>query len=200
MNTAHPDLSALWESMVLTDSARFAAPCAAIQLAQSRYSAVEARTGVPWIVIGCLHQRESSGNFNCHLSNGDPLTGRTVHVPAGRPTAGCPPFPWEESAVDALSYEGLAGLKWDLLSTLYRIERFNGLGYRQHGIYSPYLWAGTNHYAQGKYASDGVYEDHISDHQPGCAGMLSVLRYQAPHLATHPSFWQRAEAAIERIL
>ena len=199
MNPATPDLAALWDSMELTDLPRFIAPRNAIQRGKSRYAAVEARTGVPWMVIGCLHQRESGGDFTCHLHNGDPLTARTVHVPAGRPIEGNPPFPWEESAVDALHYEGLAGLNWiDLPSTLYRIERFNGLGYRSEGIFSPYLWAGTNHYTYGKFDEDDHFDPSEVDQQPGCAGMLSVLGY-GPSSPSVPSFWQRVAAALDRI-
>ena len=173
-----PDLKALWDSMIFT-SLRFAEPVAAIKAASARYQAVEGTTGVPWQIIGCLHQRESDGNFRTHLHNGDPLTARTVHVPAGRPLNGVPPFTWEFSSRDALSQAGLCGLtNWtDIATALYRIERFNGLGYRPHDILSPYLWAGTNHYSSGKFASDGVYEHTLIDAQPGCAGMLSLLGY-----------------------
>src|SRR5437870_4838633 len=36
---------------------------------------------------------------------GDPLTPRTTHEPKGRPSAGNPPFAWEDSAADALAFD-----------------------------------------------------------------------------------------------
>ena len=98
---------------------------------QARYETVSAATGVPWFVIGIIHSLEGSSNFKTHLHNGDPLTARTIHVPKGRPITGQPPFTWEDSAVDALKFDNLAGsTKWSLPSTLFRLEGFNGFGYR----------------------------------------------------------------------
>ena len=173
-----PDLKALWDSMVIT-SHRFADPVAAISIAEARYQAVEKNTGVPWQIIGCLHQREGSGDFSTHLHNGDSLRARTVHVPEGRPIDGNPPFEWEFSACDALAYDNLSGLTgWDNIAiALYRIERFNGLGYRSHGINSPYLWAGTNHYSVGKFDADSHFDPTEVDQQPGCAGLLKLLGF-----------------------
>ena len=72
------------------------------------------------------------------MHNGDPLTGRTVHVPAGRPITGDPPFPWDASSIDALKGFGLDNLNSDdLTSTLNAIERSNGIGYRARGVSSP---------------------------------------------------------------
>src|SRR5690349_17054127 len=62
---------------------------------QSRYQSVADSTRVPWYVIGVIHSMEAGLSFKCHLHNGDPLNARTIHVPAGRPAAGDPPFTWE---------------------------------------------------------------------------------------------------------
>src|SRR5262245_54230899 len=62
---------------------------------KDRYKLLEAQTNVPWYFIGLLHLRESDCDFNTHLHNGDPLTARTVHVPAGRPLQGKAPFTFE---------------------------------------------------------------------------------------------------------
>ena len=69
---------------------------------QSRYTAVAGEVGIPWYVVATIHSMEASLDFTRHLHNGDPLTARTVQVPAGRPTTGAPPFTWEASASDAL--------------------------------------------------------------------------------------------------
>ncbi|MFG1359250.1 hypothetical protein [Xanthobacter pseudotagetidis] len=51
---------------------------------RARYAAVEAACGVPWFVVGLIHNLEASGSFRAHLHNGDPLTARTVREPASR--------------------------------------------------------------------------------------------------------------------
>ena len=173
-----PDFADLWGSMVVTDPDRFSHVVPRIQAAIGRYARVSDATGVPWQVIAVLHEREASGNFQCHLHNGDPLTARTVHVPKGYPLHGEPPFSWEESAQDALALDGLSGRSdWSLPVTLDRIERYNGLGYRKRNLLSPYLWAGTNHECPGKFVKDGAFELIARDMQPGCAPLLKLLGY-----------------------
>src|SRR5215471_1872154 len=137
---------------------------------ESRYKGVEAATGVPWFFIGALHMRESSCNFNTHLHNGDPLTARTTHVPAGRPSAGSPPFTWEQSAIDALQLKGFDDIpSWAIERMLYSAEIYNGTGYVNKGENSPYVWAGTNHEQKGKYVADGKYDPNAEDTQLGIA-------------------------------
>lgn len=140
-----------------------------------RYEAVTAAQGVPWHVIAVIHNMESGQRFSAHLHNGDPLTARTVHVPAGRPKTGQPPFSWEDSAADALGMKGLgAGTDWTLAGTLYQIERYNGFGYRQYHphVLSPYLWSFSNHYTRGKYTADGTWSDTATSAQCGAAVLL----------------------------
>lgn len=62
---------------------------------------------MPWYFIAAVHLRESSFQVDRHLHNGDPLTGRTVQVPAGRPPVGDPPHTFEQSASDALTLKKL---------------------------------------------------------------------------------------------
>ena len=81
-------LSQLWDSMEITESFRFREPVDEIKAARSRYERVSGITLVPWQVIGVIHSREADCDFHCHLHNGDPLTGRTIHVPKGRPLEG----------------------------------------------------------------------------------------------------------------
>lgn len=142
-----------------------------------RYEPVVKATGVPWFFLGIVHMLEAAGKFTGHLHNGDPLTARTKNVPKGRPEGGQPPFTWEESAIDALTMQGLAGtgqkrLKWGLTDILERMERYNGLGYRTKGLASPYLWAGSQHYTKGKYVADGRYDPNAVSKQIGGAVIL----------------------------
>ncbi|MEY9754072.1 hypothetical protein [Bradyrhizobium yuanmingense] len=142
--------------------------------AKKRYQAVEAKTGVPWAVIAVIHERESSQNWGRSLAQGDPWNRVSVHVPAGRG-----PFnSWEEAAIDALvnCHPHLARRKdWSLAGVLIGLELYNGLGYANKGVPSPYLWAGTNQYKSGKYVRDGLYDSSHVDQQLGCVAMLKSM-------------------------
>jgi len=140
-----------------------------------RYEDVGGRLSVPWFCIGVIHNMEASLDFSKHLHNGDPLAACTVHVPAGRPKRGTPPFSWEESATDALMMRGLEKISdWSLASTLYQIEGYNGWGYRLYHshVLSPYLWGFSCHYTSGKYVADGTWSDIAKSSQCGAAVLL----------------------------
>ena len=143
-----------------------------------RYKKVSRQAGVPWQVIGIIHQLECSGSFTKHLHNGDPLWERTKQVPAGRPQSAT--WTWESSAVDALKYDRLDKVDWsDLEAALTAIEKYNGLGYERKGLPSPYLWSGTNFYTKGKYVRDGVYDPEAVSKQVGAAVLLKQLSWKA---------------------
>ena len=131
--------------------------------------------GIPPEFIACLYMRESDMDFKGHLHNGDPLTARTVNVPAGRPKAdpkNGSSYTFEESAIDALIYEGFdKWTDWSVAGVIYCFEKYNGWGYLRRGKVSPYVWSGSTIYQSGKFTSDGVYNDSVVDKQMG-AGML----------------------------
>jgi lysozyme family protein len=143
------------------------------------YQAVERLTRVPWFAIAVIHSLEAGGDFNCHLHNGDPLTARTVHYPPGRPASGNPPFSWEQSATDALEFDGLTAVTdWSVEHLAYMLEAFNGFGYRTNhpNVKSPYLWSYSNHYTKGKYVGDGQWSDTAVSAQ--CGAMVLLKRLQ----------------------
>ncbi len=143
---------------------------------KERYQPIVDATGVPYYIIGLIHLRESNFNFNTHLHNGDPLTGRTYRVPAGRPLKGSPPFTFEESAIDALRQKGYDKITdWSIERIAYILEKYNGFGYVSRGINSPYLWAGTDNYTRGKYVRDHVFSASTVDTQLGTMGILKVI-------------------------
>lgn len=128
---------------------------------------------IPWQFVAVVHYMECNFSFKHHLHNGDSLLRRTTHVPAGRPVTGKPPFTFEESAIDALIYQGLhLVMNWGIPFMLYKLEAYNGYGYRGHGINSPYLWAGSNHYTKGKYIADHVFSKTAVSSQIGAALIL----------------------------
>lgn len=146
--------------------------------ARARYANVGDELNVPWYVVGVIHNMEGSLNFATHLHNGDPLSARTVQVPAGRPHKGSPPFTWEASAVDALKLQGYdSWADWSIPGMLFKWERYNGWGYRNHhpDVKSPYLWSFTNQYDRGKYVKDGIWDPDAVSKQVGAACVLRRL-------------------------
>lgn len=168
----------MWNSAKFTRSSRINAQAEKIIANKARYDAVSKKTGVPWDVIGVIHYRESSGSFSGVLHNGQKIIGtgkKTTIVPKGRG-----PFSkWEDAAVDALMncapYAG-KNKDWSIAGTLDILERYNGLGYRNKGVPSPYLWSGTDQYKKGKYVADGKYDPNHVDKQLGAAPILMKIR------------------------
>jgi lysozyme family protein len=149
------------------------------------YDAIAVRTGVPMAFTGPVHNRESGLRIDRHLHNGDPLAARTVHVPAGRPANGMPPFTFIDSAVDALTMPPHALQKvgvWSLERILYEAEKYNGWGYLGK-TNSPYLWAGTSEHTAGKFVADHVYDPAAVDKQLGCVPVLKALAELDPSIA-----------------
>jgi len=171
-----PGYCSLFASARLTMQVETSAIARQITAARGRYRSVELKTGVPWYLTGIIHSLECGLDFNRHLFNGDSLTARTVNNPAGQPRDGAPPFPWEFSTVRALQYDGLdKWTQWDVPGICYCLEKYNGFGYRAHEIHSPYLWGGSNHYASGKFTSDGQFNPDVRTDQIGGAVLLKFL-------------------------
>lgn len=179
-DTLAPDYCRLWRALAVRAERRADALAMArrILAGAERYRAVERICEVPWYVVGIIHALEADLSWTCHLHNGDPLVARTVHVPAGRPLAGSPPYSWEESAIDAMDYDRLSEVTdWSIPRIAYELEGYNGWGYRRYhpDVLSPYLWAGSAHYAGGKYASDGRWDGSLVSGQIGAMVLLRAL-------------------------
>lgn len=167
-----------WNAAKFTRSTQIEKQAAKIRSSKARYETVAAKTGVPWDVIAVIHYRESINNFAGVLHNGQKIIGtgkKTTLVPKGRG-----PFStWEQAAIDALMncapYVG-KNRDWSLGNTLDLLERYNGLGYGNKGVPSPYLWAGTDQYVKGKYVADGKFDPNHVDQQLGVAAILIALR------------------------
>jgi lysozyme family protein len=132
-----------------------------------KYAAVERSTGVPAVMVAMIHARENAqdlGKFKSYLGNGQPLNRKTTIVPRGRG----PWTSWEAGAIDAIKLQKLDDhRKWDLVEVMYECERYNGFGYRNRRINTPYIWAGTNHYKKGKFVRDGVFDPNTVAKNPG---------------------------------
>lgn len=142
---------------------------------QYRSIAQQVNKDMPWWLVGVIHHMECGLSFGKHLHNGDSLAHRTVRVPVGRPAKGNPPFTFEESALDALRGEGFGTMQdWSVAHVLFRLEGYNGYGYRLYHptVKSPYLWAGTYHYTKGKYVADGKFKADAVSEQLGIAAIV----------------------------
>jgi lysozyme family protein len=178
------ELRRIWKAATIKPSRLPAidSVCKRILENKERYEEVEKNTGVPWPVVAAWHYRESNLNFNTHLHCGDPLTGRTYHVPKGRPAAEPmngkgKPYTWLESAYDALvKLKGLNRIKrWTVEQLCYTSIAFNGWGYWFRGVPSPYLLAGTDQYAKGKFVADHLYAPNHVDTQLGVVAIIKRL-------------------------
>ena len=139
----------------------------------SRYQTVsQGCKNFPIDLLCAIHEREAGRSWKTCLHNGDNLPGPTTHVQKGRG-----PFAsWEEAAIDALMMDAHNFPdSWTFESRLEFAEKYNGLGYRNHGILSPYVFAGTNAYTSGKYVSDGTFSSSAVDEELGVAAILLEL-------------------------
>lgn len=153
----------------------FASVAKKLVAAKDRYQDIEASTGVPWFVIAVIHQRESSQRWDRSIAQGDPWNKKSTHVPKGRGPFGS----FEEAAIDALNNCAPYAARWKDWSaggTMTLLEHYNGLGYANRGLPSPYIWSGTDQYVKGKYVADGKFSATAVDKQLGCAGLIMAMQ------------------------
>jgi lysozyme family protein/peptidoglycan hydrolase-like protein with peptidoglycan-binding domain len=175
----------LWQRMTVSPNRVAAVTQIANRLLgfKSRYQNAAQATGVPWFVIAALHNRESDADFTTYLGNGEPLHRVTRLVPAGRG-----PFPnWEAGAIDALHVDGLNQVTdWSPERACYEVEKFNGFGYRNRGLPSPYLWSFSNNYHSGKFVADRRFDPNFVDQQCGAIPIIKEIMARDPS-AVFPS-------------
>lgn len=170
----------LWNTMrIIRDAQSLDNMAKKVAANKAVYMKVQQATGVPWQLVAVIHIREAGlsdvGQWKGVLHNGEKIVGtgaRTRLVPAQRG-----PFSdWHSAAVDALKLKGFDKIKsWPVSRMLWALEPYNGYGYRNKGLRSPYLWASTNHQQRGKYVADGVFDPNAIDSQMGSAAMLKFL-------------------------
>ena len=143
----------------------------------STYQGIAEETGVPAKLICALHYRESRCNFNTYLHNGQML---------GKPTTAVPKdvlfYDFKSAALDALKKKAwlrdlcnLSANSKDLVGMVTFAENWNGLGYHNRGVVSPYIYSGTSLYTKGKYINDGKYDTNAIDKQAGVYFVLMAL-------------------------
>jgi lysozyme family protein len=143
-----------------------------------KYEAVAKRLGtsealMPMVAkaIWAIHCREGSADFSTYLHNGEKLGKPTTLKPVGVSFNN-----WEDAAVDAikLKLSRVGGkVPQSVPDWLSFSEIFNGLGYENKGVPSPYVLAGTSAYKKGKFVADGKYDAEHVDQQLGVAVLLT---------------------------
>lgn len=147
------------------------------------YAQIEEATRVPWYWSAAVHRRESDSDFNTYMGNGQPLSRVTTIVPKGRgPFTG--PNAFINGAIDAYKIDGLTKVipPWPVEKLCYWAEVFNGAGYWNKGLPSPYIWAGSTVQVRGKYVDDGRFDPNAWDTQPGVASILWMIGYLDPSI------------------
>lgn len=147
---------------------------------QGRYQAVANETNMPPELVAALHWREASGNFGKYLHQGDPLGKPAVHVPRDIPVFG--KNEWEKAAAHALKMKkmckeelGLDKDTKDKAKMAAYSERYNGMGYNNKGVTSPYVYSGMDNYSAGKYVSDGHFSASTVDQQLGVVTLVGSI-------------------------
>lgn len=179
------DYARRWEAMQIPTAKVTAIDKAArkVLAGKARYEIAASASGVPWWLIGAWHHRESGCDFAGVLHNGEEILGtgrKTRLVPKGRG-----PFEtWEDAARDALAIKGYHPGKfaWTVERVGYESERFNGFGYRMHGVPSAYLWSFSDQYARGKYVADGKWSAAAIDKQIGVMPLLRRMMALDPSI------------------
>jgi lysozyme family protein len=149
------------------------------------WASVTTATGVPLLWGGPSFERESASDYTRSPAQGDPWNRVSTHVPRGLG----PYKAWAASAIPAYRIDGLdkvgAG-KWNWPTACYYWEKFNGFGYRDHGIRSSYLWGGTNLQQKGGYPADGQWDPNHEDKQLGTVTLALAMIKIDPSLAFEP--------------
>ncbi len=173
-----PEYDQLLETMKLTRADEAMDAARLVIKNSARYKEASLATGVPWQFIGVLDLRELGCNPSKALGQGDPWNQVSVNVPRGKG-----PFKsWVDAAIYYIGYDHLTDnvATWDMPMVCWKGERWNGLGYRNHGVFTPYLWAMTNHQQPGRYAGDGNWQPNEWDTQPGIIAVLYQMNVIDP--------------------
>lgn len=154
---------------------------------KDRFLFVQSKTGVPWFVVAIINIMEMGLNFDGTLLNGDPWNRKTVHYPSGRGPWGS----WEEAAVYAINSEDEGWdfhpptMTWDVGTTFYFLEAWNGFNARMQPQYtqtrplgaSPYIYSASPFYVSGKKLEQPTrFDPNLVSEQIGCMAFLRALQ------------------------
>lgn len=157
-------------------AARLCAPANKVVFVKEAEHLATQGSTIPWWAIALIKERESGADpqFLRNIACGQPWSKKTTIVPKGRG-----PFKdWFAAADDALNICAPYAAHWHDWSgggAMTIFIKYNGLGYDNKGLPSPYAYAGTTAYVRGKYTSDGHFDPNQVDTQLGCAAVLRAM-------------------------
>lgn len=142
------------------------------------------KADLPPALVAGIWYREASLKDGVYMHNGEKLGQPTQHVPKG---VFFREDQFVEAAVDALKRQrGLAdqlnlhyGSK-DLGAMATYAEAYNGYGYRNRGLTTPYSFAGTDQYTGGRYVADGKFDPNSFDRRPGIVAIAQAWNQRYP--------------------
>ncbi|MGN6566431.1 MAG: hypothetical protein ACTHJ0_00690, partial [Flavipsychrobacter sp.] len=124
--------------------------------------------------VGIIHYMECGCNFATHLYNKNALQKQTINNSKRYPRKGPAPFSWEYSAEDAIRLAGWDSYTdWSVSGTLFQFEKYNGFGYRNTDVNSPYLWNFSNHYTP---LFSGIRTNRSSERTDKCGAAVILWR------------------------
>lgn len=177
-NLAYYDFK--WQTMVLLPEWEYRIVLATkrVLLGRERYERLANVARVPWVLPALLHEMECGCDFGRQILNGEPWNQVTTKTPKGLG----PWTSWEGAALSRLSQARYRGLRDSVAPILQALEYWNGLGYANRGMDSPYLWSGTSHGVDGKFVESGGvvrFEPSLRSMQVGAAAILLRLNQLA---------------------
>lgn len=187
--------SNMWNNASLIDAKKPMAMAAAKKICSEPYKsvflAVQSVTKVPWWFTGGIAYREDDIDLNAYIGNGQSLLKKTTVVPIdrgpfiknGRPDflAGC---------VDAFGLQGFLKYKpedWTIPFALFQAEEFNGEGYENKNVDSPYVWAGTSWEQSGLFTEDHGFDPNKRDPRVGVAAIWACIAELDPSILQPPT-------------
>lgn len=176
-----PEYERLLATMVVERTSAVSAAADKIIRNFQRYGDASVATAVPSSFIGTLDLRESDCDPRAGLGQGDPWSQVSRNVPRGKG----PWRSWTEAAIFYIHYDHLDDTTqpWSMAYACWKGEAWNGFGPRNHGIFTGYLWGGSNHYRCGKYVSDGVWDGNHVDTQLGIIPVICEITRRYPSIA-----------------
>jgi lysozyme family protein len=166
MSPAHWDRARVIAALIVRGRSRYEATLALIPEPWARR--------FPWWLVGILHYREDSSDFNreafaSNIANGQPWTQKTTIAPKGLG----PYASFAEAAAHALAIKQSPEIRrftWETVDQVaFWLERWNGFGHLlyHHDDISDYLVDGCTITNPGRYVADGVWDHKATGQQIG---------------------------------
>lgn len=141
----------IWAAMQIDPARRPAIEKIARRIVSGRaqYDVISRASHVPWFVVGIIHALDGELRWNAE---------------------------WEATAAANRFKARLPRSRWNSIEDIASaLEEWDGLGYRQRGVHSPYLWGWTTAHIAGRIVGDGVFLPGAEAEAPGAMAVLRAM-------------------------